>query len=147
LDFFLSLGKTTMDICLAKATRVLIASATLLAALTLGACTTTPHRVVVPAQEMKLAELVDQRVEFTGVVQQGDGDLGDFITISGNRVFLDILQTGNLSGQRATVTGWLRHFKPPTAADCADADGCKDANKPEHYWIEDPKFKASAPAP
>lgn len=134
-----------MDIRLAKATRALIASAPLLAALALGACTTGPHRVVVPAQEMKLAELVDQRVEFTGVVQQGDGDLGDFITISGNRVFLDTLQTGGRSGQRATVTGWLRHFKPPTAADCAD--GCKDANKPEHYWIEDPKFKASAPAP
>ena len=137
-------GKTTMDIRFAKASRALVASAPLLAALALGACTTSPHRVVVPAQEMKLAELVNQRVEFTGVVQLGEGDFGDFITISGNRVYLDALQTGNRSGQRATVTGRLRHFKPPTAADCAD--GCENANTPEHYWIEDPKFKASAPA-
>ena len=134
-----------MDIRFANATRALIASAPLLAALALGACTTSPRRVVVPAQEMKFAQLVDQRVEFSGVVQQGDGDLGDFITISGNRVYLDTLQTGNLSGQRATVAGRLRHFIPPTAADCAD--GCENAGKPEHYWIEDPKFKASAPAP
>ena len=134
-----------MDYRLAKAARALIASAPLLAALALGACTTSPQRVVVPAQEMKLAELVDKRVEFTGVVEQGDGDLGDFITISGNRVYLDTLQTGDRSGQRATVTGRLRHFKPPTAAECAA--GCANADKPEHYWIEEPKFKASAPAP
>ena len=133
-----------MNIRFAKALRALIASAPLLAALALGACTTGPHRVVVPAQEVKFAELVNQRVEFTGVVQPGEGELGDFITISGNRVYLDALQTGNRSGQRATVTGVLRHFKPPTAADCAD--GCENANKPEHYWIEDAKFKASAPA-
>lgn len=133
-----------MDMHFAKASRALIASALLPAALALGACTTTPQRVVVPAQALKLTELVDQRVEFTGVVQPGDGDLGDFITISGNRVYLDTLQTGDRSGQRATVTGWLRHFKPPTAADCAD--GCENANTPEHYWIEEPKFKESAPA-
>jgi hypothetical protein len=133
-----------MDIRFAKASRALIASAPLLAALALSACTTSPRRVVVPAQEMKLAELVNQRVEFTGVVQLGGVDLGDFITISGNRVYLDALQTGSRSGQRATVTGRLRHFIPPTAADCAD--GCENANTPEHYWIEDAKFKESAPA-
>lgn len=134
-----------MDTDVAKTLRALIASASLLAALALGGCETSPQRVVVPAQEMKLAELVDRRVEFTGVVQQGDGDLGDFITISGTRVYLDALPTGNRSGQRATVTGWLRHFMPPSAADCAD--GCENADKPEHYWIEDATFKASTPAP
>ena len=82
-----------------------------------------------------------KRVEFTGVVQ-GPGERGDFIIISGNRIYLDKLQTGNRNGQRATVTGWLRHFRPPTAAECAG--GCENADVPEHYWIEDARFTTSA---
>ena len=77
-----------MDIRFAKVRHTWIAPAALLAALALGACTTSPHRVVVVAKEVKLAELVNSRVEFTGVVQ-GPGELGDYITISGNRVYLD----------------------------------------------------------
>jgi len=137
------LGQTTMDIRFAKIRRTLIAPAALLTALAVGACTTSPQRVVVPAKEMKLTELLNKRVEFTGVVQ-GPGELGDFIMISGNRIYLDKLKTGNRNGQRATVSGWLRHFRPPTAAECAD--GCENADVPEHYWIEDPEFKTSAPA-
>jgi len=128
-----------MDIRFANATRALLASAPLLAALSLGGCYVAPARVVVPAKTMQLGELVNQRVEFTSVVQQGDSEQGDFITISGTRVYLDTLKAGNRNGQRATVTGTLRHFEPPTAADCAD--GCKNANVPDHYWIENPKFK------
>jgi len=132
-----------MDIQLANVRRTLVAPAVLLAALSLGACTTTPHRVVVAAKEVKLAELVNSRVEFTGVVQ-GPGELGDYITISGNRVYLDTLKVGDRNGQRATVSGWLRHFQPPTAAECAK--GCENANVPEHYWIEGGKITTSAPA-
>ena len=131
-----------MDIQLANVRHTWIAPAVLLAALSLGACTTTPHRVVVAAKEVKLSELVNSRVEFTGVVQ-GPGELGDYITISGNRVYLDKLQVGDRNGQRATVSGWLRHFQPPTAAECAK--GCENANVPEHYWIEGGKI-TSAPA-
>ena len=131
-----------MDIQFANVRRSLVAPAALLAALALGACTTSPHRVVV-AKEVKLSELVNSRVEFTGVVQ-GPGEFGDFITISGNRVYLDTLQVGNRNGQRATVSGRLRHFQPPTAAECAK--GCENANVPEHYWIEDGKITTSAPA-
>ena len=120
-----------------------IAPAILLAVLALGACTTTPHQVVIAAKEVKLSELVDSRVQFTGVVQ-GPGELGDFITISGHRVYLDTLLVGDRNGQRATVSGWLRHFQPPTAAECAK--GCENANVPEHYWIEDGKITTSAPA-
>ena len=130
-----------MDIRVANLQRALIAPAALLAVLAMGACTTSPQRVVVAAQEMKLAELVNKRVEFTGVVQ-GPGERGDFIIISGNRIYLDKLQTGNRNGQRATVTGWLRHFRPPTAAECAG--GCENADVPEHYWIEDARFTTSA---
>lgn len=132
-----------MDIRFARARHSLIAPAALLAVLALGACTTSPQRVVVAAKEMKLTELVNKRVEFTGVVQ-GPGEYGDFIVISDNRIYLDKLRIGDRNGQRATVTGWLRHFQPPTAADCAD--GCENADVAEHYWIEDPKFKTSAPA-
>ena len=132
-----------MDIQFAKVRHTLIAPAALLAALALGACTTTPHRVVVAAKEVKLAELVNSRVQFTGVVQ-GPGELGDYITISGNRVYLDTLKVGDRNGQRATVSGWLRHFRPPTAAECAK--GCENANVPEHYWIEGGKITTSAPA-
>ena len=132
-----------MAIQFAKVRHTLIAPAALLAALALGACTTSPHRVVVAAKEVKLTELVNSRVEFTGVVQ-GPGELGDFITISGNRVYLDTLQVGDRNGQRATVSGRLRHFQPPTAAECAK--GCENANVPEHYWIEDGKITTSAPA-
>ncbi len=131
-----------MDIQFANVRRSLVAPAALLAALALGACTTSPHRVVV-AKEVKLSELVNSRVEFTGVVQ-GPGEMGNFITISGNRVYLDKLQVGDRNGQRATVSGWLRHFQPPTAAECAK--GCENANVPEHYWIEDGKITTSAPA-
>jgi len=133
-----------MDIRFAHVRHTLIAPAALLAALAMGACTTSAHRVVVTAKEVRLTELVDRRVEFTGVVQ-GPGELGDFITISGNRVYLDKLLVGDRNGQRATVSGWLRHFQPPTAAECAK--GCKDADVPEHYWIEDGKITTSAPAP
>ena len=132
-----------MDIQFANVRRTLIAPAALLTALALGACTTTPHRVVVAAKEVKLAELVNSRVQFTGVVQ-GPGELGDYITISGNRVYLDTLKVGDRNGQRATVSGWLRHFQPPTAAECAK--GCENANVPEHYWIEGGKITTSAPA-
>ena len=131
-----------MDIRFAKVRHTWIATAALLAALALGACTTSPHRVVVAAKEVKLSELVNSRVEFTGVVQ-GPGELGDYITISGNRVYLDTLKVGDRNGQRATVSGWLRHFQPPTAAECAK--GCENANVPEHYWIEGGKI-TSAPA-
>lgn len=133
-----------MDIRFANVRRTLFAPTSLIAALALGACATGPHRVVMAAQEMKLPELVNHRVEFSGVVQ-GPGELGDFITISGNRIYLDTLQVGHRNGQRATVSGWLRHFKPPTAAECAK--GCKDADVPEHYWIEDPKITMTAPTP
>ena len=132
-----------MAIRFAKVRHTLIAPAALLAALALGACTTSPHRVVVAAKEVKLAELVNSRVQFTGVVQ-GPGELGDYITISGNRVYLDTLKVGDRNGQRATVSGWLRHFQPPTAAECAK--GCESANVPAHYWIEDGQITASAPA-
>ena len=132
-----------MDIQFANVRRTLIAPAALLAVLALGACTTSPHRVVVVAKEVKLAELVNRRVEFTGVVQ-GPGELGDYITISGHRVYLDTLKVGDRNGQRATVSGWLRHFQPPTAAECAK--GCENANVPEHYWIEGGKITTSAPA-
>jgi len=130
-----------MDIQFGNVRSMWSAPAILLAALALGACTTTPHRVVV-AKEVKLAELVDSRVEFTGVVQ-GPGEFGDFITISGTRVYLDTMKVGDRNGQRATVSGRLRHFVPPTAAECAK--GCKDADVPEHYWIEGGKI-TSAPA-
>ena len=119
-----------------------IAPAILLGALAVGACATTPHQVVIAAKEVKLGELANSRVQFTGVVQ-GPGEFGDFITISGNRVYLDTLQVGDRNGQRATVSGTLRHFQPPTAAECAK--GCKDADVPEHYWIEGGKI-TSAPA-
>ena len=132
-----------MDIRFAKVRHTLIAPMALLAILALGACTTTPNRVVVAAKEMKLTELVNNRVEFTGVVQ-GPGELGDFIIISGNRIYLDKLRTGNRNGQRATVSGTLRYFQPPTAAECAK--GCENADVPQHYWIESPKFTTSAPA-
>ena len=131
-----------MDIQFAKARRTLVAPAILLAALASGACTTTPHQVVIAAKEVKLSELVDSRVQFTGVVH-GPGEFGDYITISGNRVYLDTMKVGDRNGQRATVSGRLRHFVPPTAAECAK--GCKDANVPEHYWIEGGKI-TSAPA-
>ena len=120
-----------------------IAPAILLGSLALGACATAPHQVVIAAKEVKLSELANSRVQFTGVVQ-GPGDFGDFITISGNRVYLDKLQVGDRNGQRATVSGWLRHFQPPTAAECAK--GCESANVPAHYWIEDGQITASAPA-
>ena len=132
-----------MDIRFANVRHALIAPVALLAVLALGACTTTPNRVVVAAKEMKLTELVNNRVEFTGVVQ-GPGELGDFIIISGNRIYLDKLRTGNRNGQRATVSGTLRYFQPPTAAECAK--GCENADVPQHYWIENPKFTTSAPA-
>ena len=132
-----------MDVQFAKVRRTLIAPAALLAALALGACTTSPHRVVLVAKDVKLAELVNSRVEFTGVVQ-GPGELGDYITISGHRVYLDTLKVGDRNGQRATVSGRLRHFQPPTAAECAK--GCENANVPEHYWIEGGKITTSAPA-
>ena len=132
-----------MDIRFANVRHALIAPVALLAVLALGACTTTPNRVVVAAKEMKLTELVNNRVEFTGVVQ-GPGELGDFIIISGNRIYLDKLRTGNRNGQRATVSGTLRHFQPPTAEECAK--GCDNADVPQHYWIENPKFTTSAPA-
>jgi len=119
-----------------------IAPAILLAVLALGACATAPHQVVIAAKEVKLSELANSRVQFTGVVQ-GPGEFGDFITISGTRVYLDTLLVGDRNGQRATVSGTLRHFQPPTAAECAK--GCKDADVPEHYWIEGGKI-TSAPA-
>ena len=131
-----------MDIQFANVRRTLVAPAILLAVLASGACTTTPHQVVIAAKEVKLSELVDSRVQFTGVVQ-GPGEFGDFITISGTRVYLDTVKVGDRNGQRATVTGRLRHFVPPTAAECAK--GCKDADVPAHYWIEGGKI-TSAPA-
>lgn len=133
-----------MAIRFATVRRTLITPTTLLAALALGGCITAPPRVVVVAEEMRLADLVNNRVEFTGVVQS-PGEFGDFITISGTRIYLDTLQIGDRNGQRAKVSGRLRHFKPPTAAECAA--GCKDADVPEHYWIEDPKFVTGAPTP
>ena len=131
-----------MRIRFANLRHALLAPAILLAALASGACTTTPHQVVIAAKEVKLSELANSRVQFTGVVQ-GPGEFGDFITISGTRVYLDTLLVGDRNGQRATVSGTLRHFQPPTAAECAK--GCKDADVPEHYWIEGGKI-TSAPA-
>lgn len=131
-----------MAIRFANAWRMLVAPTALIAALALGACTTTPHQVVVEAKEVQLTELVNHRVQFTGVVES-PGEFGDFITISGNRIYLDTLQVGQRSGQRATVSGRLRYFRPPTAEECAK--GCKDAGVQEHYWIEDPKIRTATP--
>ena len=78
------------------------------------------HRVVV-AKEVKLSELVNSRVEFTGVVQ-GPGELGDFITISGNRVYLDNRCRSAIATASAAVSGRLRHSCPPTAARCSKVE-------------------------
>ena len=97
-----------MHIRFANARRTLIAPAALLAALTLGACTNSPHRVVVAAREVKLSELVNSRVEFTGVVQ-GPGELGDYITISGHRVYLESIRAWrHLYNRRIIVDDELR---------------------------------------
>lgn len=111
------------------------------AALVLAACATEPRRVVVKG-EVALADMVDQRVEFTGQLQ-GPAKLGDFLTVAGQPVYLDALSGSGRHGQRATVAGTLRRFEPPTAEDCAD--GCENAEVPAHYWIEDGRFVTPAP--
>ena len=121
--------------------RAIAMLAMLLAACVLTGCASEPRRVVVKGS-VSLSDMVNQKVEFTGPLQ-GPAKLGDFLTVSGQPIYLDALSGTGRHGQRATVAGTLRRFEPPTAADCAD--GCENPDVPAHYWIEDGRFVAPAP--
>ena len=123
-----------------RRTFVLVAAAC--AAIALAGCETSPRRVVVKGGDVTLASMVDQRVEFTAELQ-GPAKLGDFLTVSGEQIYLDELSGAGQYGRRVTVAGTLRRFTPPTVEDCAD--GCEHAEVPAHYWIENGQFVAPSP--
>lgn len=118
---------------------VLAAAATL----ALTGCYSSPRRVVVErGGAVTLGDMIDEQVEFTATLQ-GPAKLGDYLTVSGQLVFLDELSGKGPIGKRVTVAGTLRRFEPPTPEDCKD--GCEHAEVPPHFWIEHGRFKEPTP--
>ena len=123
--------------------RTFLLAAVACAVLAVAGCESSPRRVVVQrGGEVTLGDMIDERVEFTAELQ-GPAKLGDFLTVSGQPIFLDALSGKGPYGKRVTVAGTLRRFEPPTAEDCKD--GCENAEVPPHFWIENGRFVEPTP--
>jgi hypothetical protein len=89
---------------------------------------------VVPAERLRLQELVGQRVEIPGELQGGDR-LGDYINVADQAIYLPDARMTTVApyGSRVVVSGRLQYDAGVTS-DCTVEPDCV-ASIPAHYFI------------